>query len=106
VKAIEIVFLLPNGKKHARQFKTEEEAAEYLKTTHATEAPISIRYVNGSSVARHTLERIYGPAFETIQTHALADSAPVDARAVETEDRQQDSAGERPSGGFGHARNS
>jgi hypothetical protein len=67
VKPIEIVFLLPDGKKHPRQFKTEEEAAEYLKVTHATEAPISIRYADGAVVPSSILKRIYGRAFESIQ---------------------------------------
>ena len=68
MNAIEIVFLLPNRKKRAREFQSEEEAAEYLKVTHMTEAPISFTYSDGSPVTGHTLERIYGRVFEGIQT--------------------------------------
>ena len=65
MKAVEIVFLLPGGKKDTRQFKTEQKAAEYLKLTHATEAPISFSYVDGSVVSGPTLERIYQQVFES-----------------------------------------
>ena len=59
LKAIEIVFLLPCGKKQQRQFKTEEEAAEYLKVTHASESPLSFRYADDLIVTQETLDRIY-----------------------------------------------
>jgi hypothetical protein len=65
VKPVEIVFLLPGGKKHTRQFKTEEKVAEYLKVTHATAAPISFSYADGSVVTGPTLERIYQQVFES-----------------------------------------
>ena len=65
VKAVEIVFLLPGGQKHTRQFKTEEKAAEYLKLTHATEAPVAFNYADGSVVSGPTLERIYQQVFES-----------------------------------------
>jgi len=65
VKPVEIVFLLPGGKKHTRQFKTEDKAAEYLKLTHATEAPISFSYTDGSVVTGPTLDRIYQRVFQS-----------------------------------------
>jgi hypothetical protein len=65
VKPVEIVFLLPGGKKHTRQFKTEDKVAEYLKVTHATEAPLSFSYTDGSVVSGPTLERIYQRVFQS-----------------------------------------
>ena len=65
MKPVEIVFLLPGGKKHTRQFKTEEKVAEYLKVTHATEAPLSFSYTDGSVVTGPTLDRIYQQVFES-----------------------------------------
>jgi len=64
MKCIEIVLMLPGGKKQKREFKTEERAAEYLKVTHATEAPLSFRYADGSVVTGPTLDRIYNRVFE------------------------------------------
>jgi len=65
VKTIEVVFLLPCGQKQKRQFKTEEEASDYLKVTHATEAPVSFNYRDGSPVLSPAIERIYNRVFES-----------------------------------------
>ena len=64
VKGIEIVLLLPSGKKRARQFKTEDEVVEYLKATYTTEAPLSFSYSDGSPVLSPALERIYNRVFD------------------------------------------
>ena len=61
---IEIVLLRSTAKKHTLQFKTEAEAAEYLKATHATEAPISFTYTDGTPLNSTTIERIYAIVFE------------------------------------------
>ena len=66
MKAIDVLFLLPCGKKQKRQFKTEEEAADYLKVTHATEAPLSFNYADGSAVLSPAIERIYARVFDSI----------------------------------------
>ena len=66
MKIIEIVFLLPSGKKRQRQFKTELEAAKYLKATHATEAPLSFTYNDGSPVLSPAIERIYALVFKEL----------------------------------------
>jgi hypothetical protein len=65
VKTIDVVFLIPGGKKHKRQFKTEEEASEYLKQTHATEAPLSFNYDDGTPLNSPTLNRIRHQVFES-----------------------------------------
>ena len=65
VKTIEVVFLIPGGNKRKRKFKTEEEAAEYLKATHATEAPLSFTYGDGTPLEDPTLERINNRVFES-----------------------------------------
>ena len=61
--SIEIVFLLPSGKKRVQQFKTELEVAEHLKATHTTEAPLSFTYTDGTPLNSQTLERIYAIVF-------------------------------------------
>ena len=66
VKVIEIVLLLPCGKKQKRQFKTEAEACDYLTITHATEAPLSFTYGDGSPVLSPALERIYDRVFKEL----------------------------------------
>jgi len=60
---IEIVFLLPGGKKRVQQFKTELEVAEHLKATYTTEAPISFTYTDGTPLNSRTIERIYAIVF-------------------------------------------
>jgi hypothetical protein len=65
VKTIDVVFLIPGGEKYKRQFKTEEEAAEYLKVTHATEAPLSFTYGDGTPLNKPALERIQNWVFES-----------------------------------------
>ena len=63
-QTINVVLLLPDGKKQKRQFNTETEASEYLKLTHATEAPLSFNYHDGSPVLSPAIERMYDRAFE------------------------------------------
>jgi hypothetical protein len=72
VKAIDVVLLLPNGKKQQRQFKTEQEASDYLAVTHATEAPLSFKYTDGSPVLSPALERIYNRVFKKLELFKLA----------------------------------
>src|SRR5687768_2911696 len=67
VKEINIVLLLPCGKKYERQFKTEDEVVDYLKATHATEAPLSFRHADGSPVLSPALERIYNRVFNGLE---------------------------------------
>ena len=64
--AIEIVLLLPSGTQHKRRFLTEGEASEYLKSTHATEAPLSFDYADGSPVPSPAIERIYDLVFDRL----------------------------------------
>ena len=61
---IEILFLVAEGGTHSHLFDTEGEAAEYLKRTHATEAPISFTYTDGTALRRPALERIHSTVFE------------------------------------------
>jgi hypothetical protein len=64
VQPIEVLFLLSHGKKQKRLFKTENELAEYLTATHATEAPIRFSYADGSCVETQTLDRVYAQVFK------------------------------------------
>jgi hypothetical protein len=64
VQPIEVLFLLSHGKKQKRLFKTENDLAEYLTATHATEAPISFSYADGSCVEAQTLDRISARIFK------------------------------------------
>ena len=64
VKGIKIVLLLPLGKKHTRQFKSEDEVVAYLQATHGTEAPLSFHYTDGSPLLGPALKRIYDRVFE------------------------------------------
>ena len=61
--SIEIVFLLPGGKKRVQKFKTELEVAEHLKATYTTEAPLSFTYTNGKPLDSHAINRIYAIVF-------------------------------------------
>ena len=65
VKALEVVLLLPGGKKRKRQFSTEKQASDYLKVTHATEAPLSMRYADGSVIPGRALDRLFRRVFES-----------------------------------------
>ena len=65
MKALEVVLLLPSGKKHKRQFSNEKQASTYLKITHATEAPLSMRYADGSVIPGKALDRMFRRVFET-----------------------------------------
>ena len=69
--AIEILLLLPSGAQARRRFLTETEASEYLKATHATEAPLSFDYVDGSPVPSSAIERIYARVFDSLFNHKL-----------------------------------
>jgi len=64
--AIEIVLLRPSGTQHKRRFLTEAEASEYLKATHATEAPLSFDYADGSPVPSSAIERMYAHVFDSL----------------------------------------
>ena len=69
--AIDIVLLLPSGTQHKRRFVTEIEASEYLKATHATEAPLSFDYADGSPVPSPAIERIYDLVFDSLSNRQL-----------------------------------
>jgi hypothetical protein len=71
VSFIEIILLLPCGSRQTRRFVTEAEASEYLKATHATEAPVSFNYADGSPVASPAIERIYAPVFDSLLNRQL-----------------------------------
>ena len=64
MKVIEVLFLLPEGKTHKRQFKSEDEVVEYLVLTREGEAPLAFNYADGSLVSTETLERIYRRFFK------------------------------------------
>ena len=67
MKPIDVVFLLACGKKQERQFETEAEASDYLKLTHATEAPLSFNYADGSPVLSLAIDRIYNRVFKSLE---------------------------------------
>lgn len=64
VRSIEVLFLLPEGKKQKREFKTENDLVEYLTVTHGTEAPLGFKYTDGACVEAETLERVYTGVFK------------------------------------------
>ena len=47
------------------EFSTEDEAAEFLKETYRTEAPISFQYSDDSPVEAKVIERIYARVFSS-----------------------------------------
>ena len=51
------------GKNRAVRIHLEEEAVAFLASTHATEAPISFRYQDGSAVETEVIERILKQLF-------------------------------------------
>ena len=66
VRAIEVLFLVPGGKRRKRQFRKETVAIKYLTGSYATEAPISFKYADGSPVPGNTIDRIYERVFELL----------------------------------------
>jgi len=52
------------GTKRTVEFSTEDEAVEFLKETHGTDAPLSFKYLDGMPVDGKGIDRILKRAFE------------------------------------------
>ena len=62
-RPFKILLLDSLGKKRTVGFSTEDEAVKFLKETYRTEAPLSIKYLDGSPVEVKRIERMYRRVF-------------------------------------------